>query len=216
MLPSPRLTDQSSDKQRIFEILAVVVTAIGKIIFMDLLNWRLPFILSVILFWTAYVIIRSRRSRGALRSWGFRTDNFKSTFFLVLPFAVVAVALCIAIGLWRNTLNITWHILPVLIVYPVWGVLQQFLVIAVVGGNLKKMKSVAIPFWIGISLPAVLFGMVHYPYYWLVLGTFLLAMFYGFIYRRSPNVWVMGILHGWLGAIFFYTVVNRDPFVEVF
>ena len=113
-------------------------------------------------------------------------------------------------------MNITWHILPVLILYPVWGVLQQFLVIAVVGGNLKKMKSVAIPFWIGILLPAVLFGMVHYPYYWLVLGTFLLALFYGFIYRRSPNVWVMGILHGWLGAIFFYTVVNRDPFVEVF
>ena len=26
----------------------------------------------------------------------------------------------------------------------------------------------------------------------------------------------MGVFHGWLGAMFYYTVVNRDPFQEVF
>ncbi len=33
---------------------------------------------------------------------------------------------------------------------------------------------------------------------------------------RIRNVYVLGILHGWLGALFYYTVVDRDPFIEVF
>ena len=49
-----------------------------------------------------------------------------------------------------------------------------------------------------------------------MIGTFLLALFYGMVYLKTRNVWVMGILHGWLGALFFYTVVGRDPFAEVF
>ena len=67
-----------------------------------------------------------------------------------------------------------------------------------------------------IFVTALLFGSLHYPHYWLILGTFVLALFYGYIYLKARNVYVMGILHGWLGGIFFYTVVGRDPFVEVF
>ncbi|HEU5148393.1 MAG TPA: hypothetical protein VFT90_16820 [Chryseosolibacter sp.] len=59
-------------------------------------------------------------------------------------------------------------------------------------------------------------GALHYPFYWLMIGTFLLALFYGYVFLRLRNVYVMGILHGWLGAVFFYTVVGRDPFAEVF
>lgn len=49
-----------------------------------------------------------------------------------------------------------------------------------------------------------------------MLGTFLLALFYGYVYLRVRNVFMLGLFHGWLGGLFFYTVVGRDPFLEVF
>ena len=67
-----------------------------------------------------------------------------------------------------------------------------------------------------ILIAAILFGLIHYPYNWLMVGTFVLAIFYGYIFLRERNVYVMGLFHGWLGALFFYTVVGRDPFMEVF
>ena len=205
-----------TDRIRILEISAVITTAVGKFIFMDVLNQRLPFIICVTILWTAYIVYQSRRSRTILHHWGFRDDNFNHTLKIVLPFAGVAVFLFVLVGAWQNTLNLTWHIIPVMILYPVWGVLQQFMVIVLVGGNLQDMESVSLPLWSIILMTAIFFGMVHLPFYWLVAGTFVLALFYGYVYMRSRNVWVMGILHGWLGALFYYTVVDRDPFLEVF
>ncbi len=45
-----------SDKRRLFEILAVLVTGIGKFIFMDLLKWKLPFIIAAIVSWSLYCL----------------------------------------------------------------------------------------------------------------------------------------------------------------
>jgi hypothetical protein len=49
-----------------------------------------------------------------------------------------------------------------------------------------------------------------------MIGTFVLALIYSTVYLRQRNVYALGIFHGWLGAIFYYTVVARDPFAEVF
>lgn len=67
-----------------------------------------------------------------------------------------------------------------------------------------------------VYLHGLPFGLLHYPYYWLMLGTFILALLYGFIYLQSRKVFVMGLFHGWLGGLFFYTIVGRDPSAEVF
>jgi membrane protease YdiL (CAAX protease family) len=85
-----------------------------------------------------------------------------------------------------------------------------------VAGNLKDMQRGRFSNAVIIFLTALLFGLLHYPFYWLVLGTFILALFYGYVYLKARNVYVLGIFHGWLGALFFYTVVGRDPFQEVF
>lgn len=81
---------------------------------------------------------------------------------------------------------------------------------------MKDLKNNKLPDTAIILLTAVLFGLLHYPFYWLMAGTFVLALFYGYVYLKARNVYVMGIFHGWLGALFFYTVVGRDPFEEVF
>lgn len=211
-----KLTRPASDKVRVAEIIAVVITAIGKFIFVDYLNWRLPYVVITILAWLFYVIWRYKRDSLILKDWGFRTDNFKQVIKLILPFALFSILSFIIIGYYKETINITWHILPLLITYPIWGTVQQFLTIALVAGNLNEIKRIKLSKSAIILLTAILFSIVHYPSIWLMLGTFILALFYGYVYLTHKNIYVLGLLHGWLGTLFYYTVVNQDPFADVF
>lgn len=207
---------KTSDKVRMFELTAVILTAIGKFIFMDWLDHRLFFISSIIIFWVTYVIIRNKRNGNILKYWGFRKDNFYQTVKLVLPFALISIISCVGIGIYNNTLNLSWHIFPILLTYPIWGTIQQFLLIGLVAGNLNHLFSDKLSKEVIILISAILFSIIHFPNIWLMIGTFFLALFYGFVYLKQKNLFVLGILHGWLGALFFYTVVNRDPLVEIF
>lgn len=213
---SLKLTRPVSDKIRILEIIAVALTAIGKFIFVDYLNWRLPFVIVTIFAWTLYVVYRYKKDKLVLKDWGFRKDNFKSVVRLMIPFAVVSILLFFIIGYFQGTLNLTWHILPLIITYPVWGTVQQFLTIALVAGNLSHIKRFKLSNPLIILITAVLFSIVHYPSFWLMFGTFILALLYGYIYLKNKNLYVLGLFHGWLGALFYYTVVNQDPFADVF
>ena len=192
------------------------MTGMGKFIFMDWLNLKLFFIVIAILSWAGYLWRLKVKNPEILHEWGFRMDNFREVLKMVLPFGIGAVLIFFIIGSIQNTLNLTWHIIPILVIYPVWGVIQQFLIIGLVEGNLLDQNDISIPKSVVVIFTAILFGLLHYPYWWLVLGTFILALFYGFIYIRSRNLYVLGLFHGWLGGIFFYTVVGRDPWVEIF
>jgi len=205
-----------SNKTRLFEISAVIFTAAGKFVFMDWLDLRTAFIIVAIIFWSGYIIYRNKKKPGIKKYWGFRTDNFSETVKLILPFAIVSIVTLVCIGLFQKTLNLTWHIIPLLLLYPIWGVIQQFLLIALTTGNLRDLKNSHISKALIIILPAFLFGIIHYPFVWLIVGSFALGAFYGWIYQKQKNLYVLGIFHGWLGAFFFYTVMNRDPFMEVF
>jgi membrane protease YdiL (CAAX protease family) len=207
---------QISDRRRALEITAVLLTAAGKFVFMDLINGRLPFILAVIIGWGAYIIYRNKSQEGILQYWGFRTDNFRAVAKRVLPYALAAVFVFFAIGIYQGTIHISWTIIPVLVLYPLWGMIQQFLLIALTAGNLQHMGRKNLHHAIIITSTALLFGLIHYPYTWLMIGTFVLALFYGYIYLRERNIYVLGLFHGWLGALFYYTIMDRDPFLELF
>jgi len=208
----PPITDQ----RRYLEMGAVVLTALGKFVFMDLLNWRFPFVAAAVLGWTIYVLYRKKKEPTSINYWGFRKDTFRGALRFMLPFGLLSIVTFFAIGLYQESLNLTWHILPILISYPIWGTIQQFLIIALVAGNLHDMKSLQARKFVIILVTAVLFSLVHFPSYWLMLGTFLLALFYGYVYLKVKNLYALGLFHGWLGALFYYTVVGSDPFADVF
>ncbi|MFP4846928.1 type II CAAX prenyl endopeptidase Rce1 family protein [Winogradskyella sp. PE311] len=211
-----KLTRPISDKVRLLEIIGVVLTGIGKFVFMDYLNWRLPFVVFAIIIWSFYVFYRYKKDRNVLKDWGFRRDNFKIVFRLILPFSVLSIVSFFMIGYIQGTINMTWHIIPLLITYPIWGIVQQFLTIGLLAGNLKDLKRVKLKNSIIILLTAVFFSLVHFPSLWLMSGTFILALFYGYVYLKAKNIYVLGLLHGWLGALFYYTVLNQDPFLDIF
>ena len=205
-----------SNKTRSLEIAAVILTALAKFVFMDWLNWRLPFIATAIICWTFYVVYRSKTKPGITKYWGFRTDNFIKVAKRILPFGLLALVIFIGVGVYYDTIKITWHIIPILILYPVWGIIQQYLLIALTVGNLQDYKNSSFNKGLIVIVSAVLFGLIHYPFGWLMAATFVLAIFYGLIYLKERNIYVLGIFHGWLGALFYYTVLNRDPFTETF
>jgi uncharacterized protein len=208
------MPNETTQKKK--EIIAVAITGFGKFLFMDFLNWKLPFILVAITAWVTYLIYRQRRNPNTVKNWGFRTDTFWACSKLLAPFGIAALATFFVIGYFNKTINISWHIIPILFLYPTWGIVQQYLVIALVAGNLQDLKYKNIGSATIILMTALLFGLLHYPFWWLVVGTFILALLYGFVFLKVRNIYALGLFHGWLGAVFFYTVVGRDPFIEVF
>lgn len=211
-----KLTRPISDKVRWLEIFAVFLTAIGKFVFMDALNFRFPFVCITILIWGFYIYFRYQKDHLVLKDWGFRTDNFKEILKFMLPFAAVAILFFFVIGYSQDSINLTWHILPILLTYPIWGCMQQFLTIALIAGNLNELKTFKISKPIIIIVTAILFSTVHLPNIWLMFGTFILALFYGYLYLKIKNIYALGLFHGWLGALFYYTVVGQDPFADIF
>ncbi|MEO0472991.1 MAG: hypothetical protein AAF206_25460 [Bacteroidota bacterium] len=204
-----------SDRRRWLEVAGVVLTGLGKFIFMDWLNWRLFYIVLACLSWAVYVFLRYRENPEILAYWGFRKDNFGKVFRFILPFGVVSVLIFWLLGMWFGTNILSWHIIPILILYPIWGTIQHFLMIGLVADNLEGLTSVSLSRFGLVSLTSILFAIVHYPHWWLILACSLLAVFYTLVYLWEKNLYVLGIFHGWLGALFFYLVLARDSFMEV-
>ena len=200
-----------SNQTRLVEIFLVFLTAAGRFISVLWLNQRIIYVLIAITFWISYIIYKYQKQRELFPYWGFRKDNFKKSFLMILPIALVVIAGFVLVGWWRNTLIINWHLIPILLLYPAWGVVQQFLLMALVAGNMKDMDGNKLPDYLIVFLTAVLFALVHYPSYLLMGGTFVLAIVYTILYFREKNLWALGIYHGWLGGCFYFFVLGNDP-----
>jgi hypothetical protein len=106
--------------------------------------------------------------------------------------------------------------LPLLLLYPIWGLIQQFLIQALVVGNLSRSSGALASGWVVTAISAVLFGMVHLPEMRLTIATLLLGLAFTPIYLKWRNLWPLGIYHGWLGVFFYFWILRRDPWLEVF
>lgn len=203
-------------KVKVFELVAAVLTGLGKFVFMEWLNWKLGYIIFACLFWFGYVLYRYRENPEILEYWGLSGTHFKKTFKELFPIGILFIIAFILIGNQLGTNILSWHIVPILLLYPIWGVIQQFLVVGLVAKNLDTLEKFNIP-RVGIILfTAILFSLIHFPWAILMLVTFLLAIVYTVLYLNHRNLIVLGIFHGWLGAFFFYTIMEKDPWLEIF
>ena len=165
--------------------------------------------------WMIYIVWRIRRNSSLLERWGFHTKNLLSAF--VWPTGVFVIGIVLMAWYGRAHDRILWknHIVVLLLLYPAWGILQQFLVQALGVANLMTLfpqlgRMVALP--VGV----LLFSLVHYPDGWLLmLATGVMACFFIPCYLRHRNLWPLGLYHGWLGTFFYLWVLGKDPWVEV-
>lgn len=173
------------------------------------------FIFLASVFWIGYIVWQVGRDRTKWRSWGFRADNLWSAFkwstvlFVLAGFGMAWYGVITGRVLWQG------HMVFLLLLYPVWGVIQQFLVQALGVNNLMQLfprHGLLLAMPVGV----VLFAVVHFPNWRLMLGTGILACFFIPLYRRDRNLWPLGLYHGWLGTFFYLWVLGRDPWVSAF
>jgi hypothetical protein len=173
------------------------------------------FIAGAVIFWATYVCLKSRLDPSAINNWGFRTDNLGEaatvTFFVFL----IIVGILIIIGGMQNTLAFPTHLLAQLAIYPAWGLIQQFLALAIVVGNLERTSMFEERKPSLVILTALLFSAVHLYDVGLATGCFLLELMIVPLYFRYRNLLPLGILHGWTGALYYLWVLNEDLWNEI-
>lgn len=202
--------------QRKFEIIAVIITGLLKFIFMGLLEWQGIYITSAMLFWGLYIFWRTNNNETLFAYWGFTKNNLSESFKATGLFAAVAIGIMAIYGHAQNTLGNSFSILPLLLIYPLWGLVQQFMVMSLVAGNLRDMEDEHYKNRYIILGTAFLFGMVHLPNIWLTIGTTGLAVVYGLFFLKWRNLWALGLFHGWIGAFFYIWVLDHNPWLDVF
>jgi membrane protease YdiL (CAAX protease family) len=218
MSPTPDAEPEASiepagpSRRALWEVAGVVATGGVHLFFEEVLHAKAPFVFLAGAGWLAYVILRVRREPGQLREWGFRREGLGEAFVAPTLFSALAAAAIAAIAAARGTLDANPHLLPILLLYPLWGITQQFLVQALVARNLERR----LPFYWLVALVASLFAVVHAPDLVLMGATFLLGLAFTPMYLRRRNLIPLGLYHGILGALVYFWVLGRDPWREMF
>jgi hypothetical protein len=203
-------------KYQAIELSAVVLTVLFKFILMDWLGMRAFYIAGTCLFWLGYAVFRYRLDHDILRYWGFKKDHFTQSIYSLLPFsgAVLAITLLYAGITGIPILNI--HIIPVLLLYPVWGIIQQFMLVCIIAQNIQNTSIFSSRKNSVILIVSLLFSLVHYPFPVLMGFTFLMEIAFLFIFFRWRNLWAIGLIHGWIATLLLFYVLNRDLWAELF
>lgn len=205
----------ATDKRRWIEIAAVVATGFLKYVLMDWLNLRAFYIAAACIFWSVYIYKRYRGNRQILQEWGFRKDNFKRSFLFLMPFALVMVAAIVWFGISYNAIFLNWHVIPVFVFYPAWGIIQQFLMVALIAGNLQSITTVKLSKVQIIALTSAVFALVHYPSLPLIVFTFFMELVFLTAYFKWRNLWALGLYHGWVASLLLFFVLGRDLWSEL-
>ena len=206
---------KETDKRRWIEIAAVIATGLLKYVFTDWFNLRSFYIGAVCIFWIVYIYRRYRVNKQILQQWGFRKDHFRQTFLFITPFALVMVAAIAWYGIYYNAIFLNWHVIPVFIFYPAWGIIQQFLMLSLVAGNLQLISKVKITTPQIILLTSVVFALVHYPVIPLMVFTFFMELIFLIAWFRWRNLWPLGLYHGWVASLLLFFVLGRDLWNEL-
>lgn len=154
-----------------------------------------------------YIIYRLVFQPSLFKTWGLRFDTF---WVSVPPYLIFTIATSLLVYIAGHTLGRTplpvtfWYLLAL---YPLWGIAQQFALQNFVARNLT---AVAANIYMRAALTAVIFSLAHTP----SLGLMTLAALAGFcftiLYNRFPNLIVLGISHGILGALIFYLILGQN------
>ena len=192
------------------EMGAVGLTGVGHLGFSALDQSRL-FIPTATLGWGAYVAYRARTDGAFLSHVGLTSGNLGPAFRDATLLALGASALMAGLAARQGSLRLDGDIVPLFLLYPIWGVVQQLLVQGMVAANLSEATGrLGSPYAV-TPVAAVLFGAVHVPNWKLTAATFALGLAFTPLYLKHRNVWPLGLYHGWLGALFYVWVLDRNP-----
>ena len=205
-----------TEKQQWIEILLVLLTGCLKYVLMDWLNMRAFYIVGISVFWSGYIWHRYSGHHEILKQWGYRKDNFSKSLVVLLPVMLVCIVGSAFYGIFKGKPLMNWHVLPVLLLYPVWGIVQQFMMVSLIDGNLRSLEAFKLKKYQSVLITAFIFSIVHQPYWLLMAITFLLEVVFLLVFHTYRNLWALGLAHGLIGTFLLFYVSNRDLWIELF
>ena len=200
------------------EFVAAVATAVAHLSTVRLGGAAGPvihgvFVGAAVLGWLIYIAWSVRKDPERVRLWGFTTKNLRqsalATGLFVALSAVGIAGIGVATG---HALSWRWTYTVSLLLYPLWGLIQQLLVNGVLARNLKRRWG-TVP---AVVVSATLFGLIHMPHAnmphpELMFATFGLGLVLTPLYFKYGNLWPLAVAHGWLGALIYPWVLGVDP-----
>ncbi|MBN1949121.1 MAG: hypothetical protein JW784_05215 [Candidatus Cloacimonetes bacterium] len=203
------------NKWHLVEIATVLLMGISKIVVGDLLNSKFYFIITGLILVILFITLRGILKPSLLSQWGFTRMNFFSSLTVVGPATIISITSFIFYGLIRGNPLINTNFFIVLILYPFWGVIQQYLIAVLMAGNLNRItRGVMTRTTIVISV-AFFFALIHFPELPLVVASFFLGIITVSSFLRFGNIWTIGIFHGWFATFLYYFVLNNDPLMDI-
>ena len=144
------------------------------------------------------ITLAGHRRRGeTAHDLGFRIDNIgqsaKLVFTYVAPLIVLLVVVGLALDLHREPpIDRLWTRVALM---PLFGIAQQY---GLLGFYYRRFQEVLPGPWASALASASVFAILHAPNTPLLIMTFLVSVGACYLYRRAPNLWVLGLAHGLL------------------
>lgn len=203
-----------TEKQRtILEVSAVLLTVILHFGCYGVTALRPWFVAAAMLGWGSYVAVRLRRDPEAKATWGLsRTNLGRSVRALSLPTLAVIGGMA-GFAAWQGSLSVSLELLLLVALYPVWGVLQQFLLQSIFADNLGRLGPFQDRPWLVVLSVSALFGAIHWPYPALMVATAVMGLVFTPLFFRHRQIWTLGVLHGVLGGLFYCWVLGQEAWL---
>jgi uncharacterized protein len=201
---------------RIIELFSVTLTVLLKFILMDWLGMRAFYIAGICVFWMSYVAYRYYLDHSILKYWGYKKENFGKSQRILLPFVIASIGITILYAHMNGISLLNPGIIPVILLYPVWGIIQQFLLVCILSENLKNTSFFISRKYHLMIVVSGFFSLIHYPYLSLMVFTFIMEIVFLEVYMRWRNLWALGFAHGIIATFLLYFVLNRDLWIELF
>ena len=208
---------RGSLRGRPVELIAAALTAAGKFVLADWLGLELEYTIAAIAFWVVYVTLRHKANPTVLRRWGFRKAGMEEAAVLTGAALLAGGGFCVVYALVSGNAVVNWNLPLTLLLYPAWGLIQQFLLVALLADNVMALKREQTPEFVVVMFSALVFSAIHFPETDLMIATFFLGAATTLIFFRTRNIWLIGALHGWFATLFYYLVMAEDvlaPFLE--
>jgi len=197
--------------RRTADMLLLVATSAVHLVFENLLHANGVFFAGTAVVWTWWLLRRFREEPGLLRAWGLSSAELGPALGAAAVTALAGAGLLLGLGHLLGRPPLPAHFWGVVTIYLGWALVQQVALNGILARGLQPLLPLpAVPL-----AAAALFSLAHLPDLPLMGLTFAAGILWVSLYLRWPNLWALALCHGFLGALTYYEVLGRDPWLEL-